>query len=61
LAWLAKLTAKNGVGAAKAVHATMPAIKNATAQVAATAFPSCFHKSTTTTFIIHSATSSPSP
>ncbi|CAD6229825.1 unnamed protein product [Miscanthus lutarioriparius] len=43
LAWLAKLTAKNGVAATKAVHATSTA-KN-TAQPA-TAFPSCFHKPT---------------
>jgi hypothetical protein len=61
LAWLVKLTAKNGVGAAKAVHATTPAAKNATAQAAATAFSSCFHKSTTVTFVLHSATLSPSP
>jgi uncharacterized protein (TIGR01568 family) len=42
LAWLAKLTARNGVPATKVVHATSSAAKN-TAQ-AATAFPSCFHK-----------------
>ncbi|RLN23122.1 transcription repressor OFP1-like [Panicum miliaceum] len=40
LAWLSKLTAKNGAAAARPGHAT-PAAKT-TAQ-AATAFPSCFH------------------
>ncbi|PAN28518.1 hypothetical protein PAHAL_5G159000 [Panicum hallii] len=40
LAWLSKLTAKNGAAAARHGHAT-PAAKT-TAQ-AATAFPSCFH------------------
>ena len=40
LAWLSKLTAKNGAAAARPGHAT-PTAK--TAAQAATAFPSCFH------------------
>ena len=41
LAWLSKLTAKNGAAAARPGHAT-PVAKTSAAQ-AATAFPSCFH------------------
>jgi len=43
LAWLSKLTAKNGAAAARPGHAT-PTAK--TAAQAATAFPSCFHMPT---------------
>ncbi|CAD6236769.1 unnamed protein product [Miscanthus lutarioriparius] len=56
LAWLAKLTAKNGEAATKAGHAT-PAAKNDTAQVA-TAFPSCFHKPTSPSTASASASAS---